>query len=424
MKNRKLWVSIGAGIMALIMILSVIMGVLPYMASAATSSSALKKQLDKLKEEQKQIKADIKEIQGQVDENQDKMTVLVDKKNAIDQEIFKLYQEISNINEQISTYNTLISDKNAELEAAKDRLAELNRKNKERIRAMEEDGELSYWSVLFKANNFADLLDRVNMVNEIAAADQRRLQEINDAAEEIAKVMAELEEEKAALEETKAQLDATQAELEKKREEADKLLAELIATGEEYQKLLDEAEDKAAEIGKDIDDTEDKYNNAKRQEWLATSVPPTTKNSSGGGGGNAGTGQVVAGLKWLVPCNYTRFSSPYGMRLHPVDKVWKMHWGVDLGAKQGTPIIATRAGTIKWATWDNSAGFYVGIDHGDGFQSIYMHMTHYVVSKGQKVKAGQVIGYVGSTGKSTGPHLHFGIKYNGSYVNPANYIKI
>ena len=422
MKNRKLWVSIGAGVMALIMILSVIFTVLPYMASAATSSSALKKQLEKLKEEQKEIKADIKEIQGQVNENKDKMTVLVDKKNAIDQEIFKLYQQISNINEQIATYNTLISDKNAELESAKDRLAELNRKNKERIRAMEEDGELSYWSVLFKANSFADLLDRVNMVNEIAAADQRRLQEINEAAEEIARVMAELEAEKKALEETKVELDAAQAELEKKREEADKLLAELIATGEKYQKLLDEAEDKAADIGKDISKTQDKYDNAKRQEWLATSKPPSNSGSSGGG--TAGSGQVVAGVKWLVPCNYTRFSSPYGMRLHPVYKVMKMHWGVDLGAKQGTPIVATRAGTIKWATWDNSAGFYVGIDHGDGFQSIYMHMTHYVVSKGQSVKAGQVIGYVGSTGTSTGPHLHFGIKYNGSYVNPANYIKI
>lgn len=424
MKNRKLWVSIGAGVMALIMILSVVMGVLPYMASAATSSSTLKKQLEALKQEQKEIKADIAEIQSQVDENEDKMTVLVEKKNALDQEIFKLYQQISNINEQIATYNTLISDKNEELEAAKERLAELNRKNKERIRAMEEDGELSYWSVLFKANNFADLLDRVNMINEIAAADQRRLQEINEAAEEIAKVMAELEEEKKAQEEVKAELDATQADLEKKRDEADELLAELIATGEEYQKLLDEAEDKAAEIGKDIDDTQDKYDNAKRQEWLATSVPPTTKNSSSGGGGTAGTSQVVAGLKWLVPCNYTRFSSPYGMRLHPVYKVMKMHWGVDLGAKQGTPIVATRAGVVKWATWENSAGFYVGIDHQDGFQSIYMHMTHYVVSAGQSVKAGQVIGYVGSTGTSTGPHLHFGIKYNGSYVNPANYINI
>ena len=422
MKNRKLWVSVFAGIMALIMILSVIIGVLPYMTSAASNSSTYKKQLDKLKEERNEIKQEIKEIQSQVKDNEDEMSQMVAKKNAIDQEIFKLYQEISNINEQIATYTALIADKNAELEDAKDRLAELNRKHKERIRAMEEDGELSYWSVLFKANSFADFLDRVNMVNEIAAADQRRLKEISEVAKEIEQVKAELESERAALEETKVELDAAQAELEKKRAEADALLAELVAKGEEYQKLLDEADKKVADLNGDIKDTQTKYDNAKRQEWLATSVPPTT--SSGGGGGTGGTGQVVAGIKWLVPCNYTRFSSPYGMRLHPVYKVYKMHYGVDLGAPQGTPIVATRAGTIKWATWDDSAGFYVGIDHGDGFQSVYMHMTHYVVSKGQSVKAGQIIGYVGSTGTSTGPHLHFGIKYNGGYVNPANYIKI
>lgn len=422
MKNRKLWVSVFAGIMALIMVLSVIIGVLPYFASAAKSSGALKKELEKLKEERNEIKEEIKDIQSQVDTNKDEMSVLVDKKNAIDQEIFKLYQEISNINQQIATYTTLISEKNAELEDAQTRLAELNKKHKERIRAMEEDGELSYWSVLFKANSFADFLDRVNMVNEIAAADQRRLKEINAVAEEIEQVKVDLETEKKALEVTKTELDATQADLEKKRKEADELLAQLVAKGEEYQKLLDEAEDKVAELNGDIKDTQTAYDNAKRQEWLATSVPPTKKPS--GGGGTAGTGQVVAGIKWLVPCNYSRFSSPYGMRLHPVYKVYKMHYGVDLGAPQGTPIVATRAGTIKWATWDNSAGFYVGIDHGDGFQSIYMHMTHYIVSKGQEVKAGQVIGYVGSTGTSTGPHLHFGIKYNGSYVNPANYIRI
>jgi murein DD-endopeptidase MepM/ murein hydrolase activator NlpD len=100
-----------------------------------------------------------------------------------------------------------------------------------------------------------------------------------------------------------------------------------------------------------------------------------------------------------------------------------MHYGIDLGAKEGTPIYAVRSGKVKTATYDSSAGYYVDIDHQDGFLTRYFHMTHYVVKKGDTVKAGQVIGYVGSTGTSTGPHLHFGMKYNGSYVNPAKYIK-
>ena len=102
----------------------------------------------------------------------------------------------------------------------------------------------------------------------------------------------------------------------------------------------------------------------------------------------------------------------------------KFHYGIDLAASSGTPIVATRAGTVTTAKYSSSAGYYVTLDHGDNFSSQYMHMTHYIVKKGDKVSAGQVIGYVGSTGASTGPHLHFGILSNGSYVNPAKYIDI
>ena len=420
MKKRKLWVSVFAGIMALIMILSVIMGVLPYMASAAkTSSSELKQQLDALKKDQSAIKSEISKLKGQLQDNLDETAKIVKQKSLIDQEIFQLYQQEANINEQIATYTTLIADKQVELDDANDRLAELNRKNKERIRAMEEEGQLSYWSVLFKSNNFADLLDRLNMISEIAAADQRRLKEISDVAKEIEATKTELENERAAQEEVKAELAETQKELEKKREEANKLLEELVAKGDEYQSMVEEAEEKKANLDDDIKDKKTEYNNAKREEWLATSKPPTSSGSSSSGKDEA---PVYSGT-WVKPCKYSKVSSPYGMRLHPVYKVWKMHYGIDLGAKEGTPIYAVRSGKVKTATYDSSAGYYVDIDHQDGFLTRYFHMTHYVVKKGQTVKAGQVIGYVGSTGTSTGPHLHFGMKYNGSYVNPAKYIK-
>ncbi len=416
MRNRKLWVSVFAGIMALVMILSVIMGVLPYMASAAKSSSALKEQLEELQSQQKEIKKEINKLKDQLQDNLDDMEKVVKQKNLIDQEIFQLYQQVANINEQIATYTALIADKQAELDDANDRLAELNRKNKERIRAMEEEGQLSYWSVLFKSNDFADFLDRLNMVNEIAAADQRRLKEISDVAKEVEAAKSELETERAAQETIKAELDQTQIELEKKREEADALLEQLVKTGAEYEALVEAAEEDKANLDSDISDVKTEYNEAKRNEWLATSKPSSSSSGSG-------SSKPVYSGKWVKPCKYSKVSSSYGMRLHPVDKVWKMHWGIDLGAKKGTPIYAARAGVVKFATWDNSAGYYVNINHQDGFNTIYMHMTHYVVKKGQQVTAGQLIGYVGSTGKSTGPHLHFGMKYNGSYVNPANYIK-
>ena len=97
---------------------------------------------------------------------------------------------------------------------------------------------------------------------------------------------------------------------------------------------------------------------------------------------------------------------------------------MDLAGPQGTPIVASRSGTVTIAKYSNSAGYYVTINHGDGFSSVYMHMTNYTVSVGQKVSQGQLIGYMGSTGISTGPHLHFGIALNGTYVNPAYYVPL
>lgn len=424
MKNkRKLFISVLAAIMAAILLFGLVAGVLPYLVNAkGESAGELKQQLDALKGEKDKIDEEIEKLEGQLSTNLTDMQAMVDQKNTIDQEIFMLYQKMENLNEQIATYGNLIADKQEELDAAQARLSELNAKNKERIRAMEEDGTLSYWSVLFKANSFADLLDRLNMVEEIAAADQRRLKEISDAAKEVEEVKATLETEKAALEENKKALADAQAKQEERRAEADKLLADLVATGQEYQALLDAAESEAGALQDDIEEVKVAYDNAKYQEWLSTSVPPTT--SSAPSGGNAGDGNTVGGVTWLIPCNYTRFSSPFGYRIHPVYGDWRFHYGVDLSAPSGTPIVATRSGTVTTATYSSSAGYYVTLDHGDGFSSKYLHMTHYIVGVGDTVTAGQVIGYVGSTGTSTGPHLHFSILYNGSHVNPANYINI
>ena len=423
MDKRKRLISILAGLMALIMLLGLIAGFIPT-AHAATSSE-LKLELDALKEQKAAIDAEINKIKGQITENNDDMRQMVEQKNLIDQEIFLLYQQESNINNQISTYNLLIADKQEILVEAETNFAELTEKNKERIQAMEEEGDVSYWSVLFQANNFSDLLDRFNMVQEIAAADKRRLEELDAAAKEVTEAKASLEEEKVALEASKAELAVTQEQLSVKRAEADALLAELVAKGMEYEDLMEESEDEQAQLAKEIANKKDEYDKAKYQEWLATSEPPAyTPSAPSAGSGGTTSSNTVGGLTWKVPISYTAFTSPYGWRIHPISGTKKFHYGVDLAAPTGTPIYATRGGTVTTATYGSSAGYYVQINHGDGYRSIYMHMTHYVVSPGQNVSQGQVIGYCGSTGGSTGPHLHFGISYNGNYVNPANYIRI
>lgn len=422
MDKRKKLISILAGLMALIMILGLIAGFIP--TAHAASSSELKAELDALKEEKAAIDAEIKKIKGQITENNDDMKAMVEQKNLIDQEIFLLYQQEANINGQISTYSLMIADKQELLVEAETNFAELTERNKERIQAMEEEGNVSYWSVLFEANSFSDLLDRLNMVQEIAAADRRRLEQLDAAAKEVTAAKESLEEEKVALEETKVELAATQAQLAEKRTEADTLLAELVAKGMEFEDLMEASEDEQAQLAKEIANKKDEYDKAKYQEWLATSEPPATRPAPpSSGGGNTGS-STVGGISWKVPISYTAFTSPFGWRIHPISGTRKFHYGVDLAAPTGRPIYATRSGTVDTATYGSSAGYYVQINHGDGYKSIYMHMTHYIVKPGQYVTQGQVIGYCGSTGGSTGPHLHFGISYNGNYVNPANYIRI
>lgn len=418
MKNRKRWVSVMAGIMAAIMLLSLILSLIPTKAEAA-SSSEIRKQIAALKEEKKEIEAQLKDVKSQLKENDNEIAGIVSRKDAIDQEIQLLHQQVDNINHQVATYALLIADKQDELDDANYRLDDLNEKNKARLRAMEEDGELSYWAVIFKANSFSDLLDRISMVQEINAADQRRLREISEVAQQVSTVQKELVREKSELESVKKELDAAEVTLAERRAEADKLLTELIAKGEEFEALIDESEDLQSDLLKQIAQKEKDLKAQEYKEWLATYVP-TTKPS---GTDTTPSTQVPSSSGWIKPLKSYTVTSAFGMRVHPISGVYKMHEGVDLSAPQGTPIYAAKSGKVTTTSYQaGGAGYYVSINHGDGFSSVYMHMTHYIVKPGNYVNAGQVIGYVGSTGGSTGPHLHFGISYNGTYVNPMNYI--
>ncbi|MGN1015406.1 MAG: murein hydrolase activator EnvC family protein [Faecousia sp.] len=436
MNNRKRLVSILAGVMAAVMLLTLIISLLPTKASAA-SSSEIRKQINELKAQKKEIEEQIKQVQDDYEKNKDDIADIVARKNVIDQEIGLLSAQIININEQISAFNTLIADKQEELDGAQDRFDQLSQENKVRIRTMEEEGSLSYWEVLFKANDFSDLLDRLNMVEEIAASDQRRLEELDQAARAVEEAQAQLEEEKAELQLTKDELDETQAQLDEKKKEADALLLELLARADELKALEAEYSEQEAEFLKEIAAKEQEYNEVKLAEWLAymatyTTVPPETAAPSEGGntngssgtnsGNNSGGGGASSG--WLVPCSYVKLTSPFGNRTSPTAGASSYHQGVDLAAPQGTPVYASRAGRVTVAGYGSAAGYYVTINHLDGFSSIYMHLNNYVVSSGQTVSAGQLIGYVGNSGIATGYHLHFGIAYNGAYVNPASYVNL
>ena len=438
MNKRKKLISVLAGIMAGIMLLGLLLSMIP--VASAASSSEIRNQINELKDQQEELQTMMEDLQNQYQENE---------------------SEIANINEQINAFSLLIADKQDELDQATERVEALNDKYRERIRTMEEEGSLSYWAVLFQANSFSDLLDRLNMIEEIAAADRRRLQEMNRASRELEEAQKALQVEKDDLEDTKAELDAAYEELDAKKEEAQALIAELVARAAELEALYGEYENLDNELDEEIARKEQEYNEAKFEEWLAymatytTAPPETTKpteaetepadtgsnqeptqeteatqptqpageeeDNSGNGGNN---NNVSSGATWLVPCSYRKLTSPFGEREAPTAGASSYHKGVDLAGPEGTPIYASRGGTVTIASYSNSGGFYVTINHGDGYSSSYLHMTGYTVSAGQRVSAGQLIGYMGSTGISTGSHLHFSIYYQGTAVNPAHYVPL
>lgn len=421
MKNpRKFLVSLLAGLMAAIMVLSLLLSIFPTRARAEKSSSEIQEEIDALKEKQDELKDQMEELLSQQQSNLDDIASAMDQKNNLDHQITLLFGQIENLNTQIQAYTQLIADKQDDYDLSMEQLNELSRRNKERIRAMEEDGPLSYWSVLFKARSFSDLLDRISMVQEIAASDRRRMAEMETAAQVVEQNRQELTDQKAELECKRQELDDAQLALAEKRSQADALLQELTDKGMDMQQMMVLYENKEAELLEELAAAEDEYDAAKQAEWEAAHPPaPPSTGGSGGGGGSA-----PSSSGWIVPCSYYYVSSPFGPREAPCEGASTFHAGVDLAGAYGTPIYASRSGYVHRGGYNDYNGNFIGIDHGDGFSSVYLHMSYYVVSIGDYVQQGQVIGYMGNSGIGTGTHLHFTIYYNGTAVNPANYIDI
>ena len=381
---------------------------LPHPAYAATTSE-IKDQITDLKVENAVIQAQIDSVRSQYNANASEIQALVDKKNAVDQEIALLHDQILNINEQLRIYGQMIADAQERLDDANLRLAQLNRQYKERIRAMEEEGEITYWQVIFESSSFTDMLDRMNMVDEIAAADTQRLVDLQVASATVEENQRILNEEMLDLQETRQQLSDSEEMLKVKRTESDDILRDLIAQQSEFQALLDESEALQNDLMNEIAQKQKELQAAQYKEEL---VKMALKGEN-----------PPSNATWIEPVSGYTISSPFGNRKSPTAGASSNHKGVDMACPSGTPIYATRAGTVTVASYQaGGAGYYVSINHGDGFASIYMHMTRYVVSKGQSVAQGELIGYVGSTGISTGPHLHFGVSYGGTYVNPMAYL--
>lgn len=396
-KTRKKFVSIVCVVLVVILLASLVFSALGS-AFAVTQS-----EIDALKNQQAAIGQQKDQLKSKIAGLQDEMSTAIDKKTALDEQNELARQEIELINEQIDLYNKLIQKKAEELEAAKAAEAEQKEALRVRMRAMEENGDITYFSILFNAQGFSDLLARLDFISEIMNHDKKLEDAYIAARENVEVVKAEYEATQAEQEETRVQLESKKAELEQQIEAATLIIADLNNDIEELKKEFEANNAQEEAIRSQIDT---KIAELERQQQ---------QQQQQGNGGSIVTGS--GNFSWPTP-GYTGISSPYGWRTHPIFGDQRFHSGIDINAPSGAAIVAADSGTVVTAVYSSSYGNYVVISHGSGNSTLYAHMSSMAVSSGQTVNKGDTIGYVGSTGWSTGAHLHFEIKLGGTLTDP------
>ena len=355
-------------------------------------------QIDALEEQRDALRAEREEMQAGIDELESQQADVLAQKAALDAQNEVYRQEIELVEEQVSIYTQLVEDKAREVEQATADENEQLATYRRHVRAMEENGRFTYLSILFGSSSLGELMSNLDMIGEIMEADQRSYDQYVAAREKSEQIQAEYETMLDELDVRQAELESERAELEAQIEEATQLIVDLEAQLETdraaYEEQLAKEEALESEIQNMIAELE-------RQE-AANSI--------------TSTGTYI----WPLP-GYSP-GSAYGWRIHPIWGDMRFHAGEDIGAPSGTPILAADSG-IATVIPDNGNGYgnYIMINHGGGRVTLYAHMSGFAVSNGASVTQGQTIGYVGSTGNSTGPHLHFEVRVNGATTDPKSY---
>ncbi len=319
----------------------------------------------------------------------------------IDSSLTDIQTKIDTLTEQITAKETEIEETQKELEEAIEVQKQQYEAMKKRIKFMYEQGDTLYFELLVQSGSFAEMLNKAEYIELLSAYDRQKLNEYIQQTQLIEVTKEALEEEKTTLDEAKKDVEIEQSNMEALRQEKN---AELSTVNSDIQNKEAAIKEYEAQIA-----AEDAAIAALEAE-VARDKAELNKLKYDGGM-----------FTWPCP-SYTRISDDYGMRLHPTLGINKMHNGIDLAAPAGSPILAAYNGTVVAASYEASMGNYVMINHGDGLYTVYMHCSKLYVSQGQSVTKGQTIAAVGTTGRSTGNHLHFGVRLNGSYVSPWNYL--
>ncbi len=358
--------------------------------------SAAKKERDSLKN----AKTDLEKVKKELEASKSDLNKYI---TQLDGQLSDIQSKIDSLNQEITEKEQQIETTTAELEEAEAIQQAQYEAMKKRIKFMYERGDTLYLELLMESGSFSDMLNKAEYIEMLSSYDRQKLNEYISTTELIRLTKEALEEERETLNEAKAA----------KEEEEGNLQSLIDAKNSELSAVKSDISSKEAAIAEY--EAEIKAENAAiaalEKEVAADKAELYNKYKYDGGM-----------FTWPCP-NYTRISDNYGMRMHPTLGIEKMHNGIDLAAPSGSAILAAYNGTVAAADYNSTMGNYIMISHGNGLYTIYMHCSALYVSKGQDVTAGTKIGAVGSTGRSTGPHLHFGVRLNGNYVSPWNYLK-
>lgn len=457
----------------LCVILAFIMAVTPL---AVFKASALPQEKEDLENKIEQIDAQIAANKEKLEELRDKKDKQMEYLDTLENQIETVESKVSNLQTQIESVNSQVKKLNTELKQLDNEITQINGDIKKaetdivtmqnnitstsdqlaaKLRSSYMNGSDSALKILMGADSLASFLTRLEMMKRSSERDKTlilgfrdKVTKLNKTKEKLVKdkedvsaKIAEANEKKALSLEKKAELvkkqkvhDATMSDLESKYSEVEKLISGLDKSSAEYKKYNSELQLEKAEADAEIDRILSEYY-ATQTTLPVTNNEPTSNPSGGGNGGNSGSSgttkpagpSYTAKGDWIWPLGNAScyISSPFGYRSASISGN-AFHGGTDIagGGISGKPVYASRAGKVITAVTSNRGyGIYVLIDHGDGYSTLYAHMSARYVSTGDNVSKGQMIGRVGSTGNSTGPHLHFEVRYYGEKKNPMNFVK-
>ena len=393
-------------IAALVLILVLAAGI-PIQASSAstekvTEDAASTKSLQEAQDEKAQLEKALKEAQSTIEDLRDSKGDIESKVTELNQQLIDISARITDLENQLTAKSEDIQETKDELAGAKEREAQQYADMKVRIQFMYENGQTSYLEALLSSRNISEFLNSADYIAQIQSYDRQKLTEYQDTVESIVNLEAQLEQEYTDLEALKSTVESNKATVAAMMRQKESELADISGDIEDAQS---DADYYAAEI-------------QAQEELIAAIKRAEAEKAAAGVEEHPYTGGA---FRWPCPSS-TRVTSDYGTRVSPMSGASSNHKGIDIGASAGSGIIAAADGTVTAASYSSAAGNYVMIDHGGGLYTVYMHASSLLVSPGQTVSAGDVIAKVGSTGISTGSHLHFGVSLNGSYVSPWSYL--